>query len=249
MQRLLILTRSILLMKLRNRATLFWGFAFPVGLIVLYGAIWGGQQFGPVRAMTWLMVGVVVLNIMASAFVGDSGWLADARSRGILQRVHAAPISSATLISAYILARLVLMLLQSALIMAVAIIAFGAEISWAGLLLGVPWMLFGALVFIAIGQAIGAATPSLAATTVVGQALYFPLMFLSNLFMPIDLMPAWLAAIARWNPAYLLVDLLRPTFTLVPADHATWVKLACLLGYGLLGMIIAAATFRWEPRR
>lgn len=52
------------LMNLRNRATLFWNFAFPIGLILLYGVIWQPQ-------IAWLAVGIVALNLMSSGLLGD----------------------------------------------------------------------------------------------------------------------------------------------------------------------------------
>jgi hypothetical protein len=44
--------------------------------------------------------------------------------------------------------------------------------------------LLGAAVFFAIGQAIGSVASTPRAAAAIGQALYFPLMFISNLFVP-----------------------------------------------------------------
>src|SRR5262245_54740193 len=143
MRRFLILAKANFLMNLRNRTTLFWNFAFPIGLILLYGAIWGGQNFGPINAISWLTAGVVVLNIMSSGLLGDSTRLTNLRERGILRRVQATPLPTWQLIAAYILTRLVMVLAQGAAIIAVAALVFKAQFSWEGLATALPLAVAG----------------------------------------------------------------------------------------------------------
>jgi ABC-2 type transport system permease protein len=237
------------LMNLRDRSTLFWGFAFPIGLILLYGAIWGGATMGGVSAITWLMIGVVVLNIMASGMIGDSTWFASARDKGQLQRLHATPLPPLQLIGSYVLVRVLIGLIQAALICTVAMLVYGATMSLSGLALGFGLAVLGLVVFIILGQAVGAAAPSVRSAMAVGQVIYFPLMFLSNLFLPLEALPGWLANVSQWTPATMLVDLLRTA--LIPqmvATQAAWVNLLGLGLYGLLGLLVAVRFFRWSPR-
>lgn len=84
MRRLLVLARSFLLINLRNRTTLFWNFAFPLGLMALYGLIMGEGQADRPTMIAWLAVGIVVLNLMSSGFVGDAAWLTNMRDQGVL---------------------------------------------------------------------------------------------------------------------------------------------------------------------
>lgn len=248
MRQFLIVFRSLLMIHLRNRATLFWNFAFPVGLILLYGAIWGGQQFGNLSAMTWLTVGVVVLNIMSAGFIGDATYLTNLRDQGVLQRVQASPVRPAILIGGYVLERLVLVMVQATVVLLTAVVCFGVRIDPAGLAMGAALASAGALVFIVLGQAIAAVAPSASTAMAIGQVCYFPLMFVSNLFMPIESLPDWLARFSRYNPAFMLVDLVRPAMTPAPALYPAWSNLLGLLVYGIVGMMIAARFFRWEPR-
>src|SRR4051794_15007772 len=185
MRRFLILAKANMLMNVRNRTTLFWNFAFPVGLILLYGLLWPS-------AISWLTAGIVVLNIMSSGMLGDSARLTNLRERGILRRVQATPLPTWQMIGAYVVARLLLVLAQSAAIVATAVLVYGAEFTWGGLATALPLAIVGGLVFLALGQMISAIAPTSGAANAIGQVLYFPLMFLSNLFLPIDQMPGWL---------------------------------------------------------
>jgi ABC-2 type transport system permease protein len=249
MRRLLLLTRSLLLINLRNRTVLFWNLAFPIGLLAINGLIFAGQ--GPERAgiAAWLAVGIVILNVMSSGLIGDSAWLTTMRDQGILQRVRAAPLPSSQLVIAYGLVRMTLMLVQSALIILAALLIFGASFTWGGLAAGLLWTILGASVFVLLGQALAGVAPNAGAALVIAQSFYFPLMFISNLFTPSELLPGWLMDVSRWSPAFMLVDLVRPTIVAIEPLQAAWLNALGLLAYGALGLLVAARFFRWEPRR
>jgi ABC-2 type transport system permease protein len=241
MKRFLILSKANMLINFRNRTTMFWNFAFPIGLILLYGVIWTDQ-------IAWLAVGVVVLNLMSSGLLGDAARLANMRERGFLQRVQATPLPAWQLIASYVLTRLLLVLGQSAAIVATAVLVYHAEFTWGGLAAAVPLALAGGLVFLLIGQFISAIAPTSGAAGAIGQVVYFPLMFVSDLFLPLALLPGWLANISRWTPATMLVDLVRPALVPVPASQPAALNLAGLAIYGAVALVLAARFFRWEQR-
>ncbi|MBK9714519.1 MAG: ABC transporter permease [Kouleothrix sp.] len=249
MRRFRILSWSLLMMTLRDRSTLFWGIAFPIGLTVLYGTITAQDQAGGVAAISWLATGVVALTIMASGLVGEAGHFTEMRERGTLQRVQATPLPPLQLVSAAMLVRLLVTLLQVVLVMAVAVVGFGAQTSAGGFAAGCVLALLGAAVFFAIGQAIGSVASTPRAAAAIGQALYFPLMFISNLFVPATQLPAWVAQVARFTPAYLLVDLLRPAFIpLIPTTQAAWLDALGLAVYAVVGLALFVRFFSWAPR-
>ena len=242
MRRFVILTKANLLINIRNRTTLFWNFFFPIGLILLYGVIWPDM-------IAWLTTGIVVLNLMSSGILGDAGQMTSMRDRGILRRVQATPLPAWQLIVSYILTRLLLLILQSVAIVATAVLVYGAQFTWAGLVAALPLALVGGLVFLLIGQMVSAVAPSSGAANAIGQAIYFPLMFVSNLFLPIELLPGWLANITRWSPAAMLVDMLRPALVPVPAGQSALVNAIGLAIYGALALALAARFVRWESKR
>jgi ABC-2 type transport system permease protein len=242
MQRFLILVKANLLINLRNRATLFWNFAFPIGLILLYGVLWS-------NVITWLTAGIVVLNVMSSGMLGDSTRLTNLREQGILRRIRVTPLPTWQLIAAYVVARLVLVLAQSAAIVATAVLVYGATFTWDGLVVALPLVVVGGLVFLAIGQLISAVAPTSGAAGAIGQVIYFPLMFVSNLFVPLEQLPRWLANITQWTPATMLVDMVRPALVPIPAAQPALLNAAGLALYGLVALTLAARWFRWEPQR
>jgi ABC-2 type transport system permease protein len=249
MRRFLVLTRSMLTIELRHPAVLFWNFAFPVGVLLINATVFGAGESAPGATAAWLTAGMIVLNIMAGALLGDAARLVTVREQGILQRVQASPLPAEVLVLAYTAVRLLMVLVQAALIVAVAALALGARFAPGALPGAALLALLGALAFILMGQALAAVASSTGAASAIGQAIYFPLMFISNLFLPVELLPGWVASLARWTPAFMLVDLMRPAMVDVPAFQPGPLNLLGLALFGAGGLLIAARFFRWEPWR
>lgn len=249
MRRFLTLARYLLAINLRDRASLFWFLVFPVLLLVLLGGVlFRGMAFGDVHLPSWFMAGIVVMNILNAGLAGDSAWLVELRERGVLLRVRASPLPPAVLIGAFVTIRLLLVLVQSALIVAVGVFALGARIEWGAVAAVAGFVVLGGVAFLLLGQAIGALSPTARSAEVTQNAMFFPLLFLSDLVVQTDSFPSWLHEIRRWNPAYMLVDLVRPALTGYPAAQAAWVNLLGLGLWSALGLAVAVAFFRWAPR-
>jgi ABC-2 type transport system permease protein len=78
---------------------------------------------------------------------------------------------------------------------------------------------------------------------VVGNVVYFPMLFLSGATLPQEIMPEGIRQIAQWLPMTHLVDLMQDLWL---GDGWSWsaaLILAAMLG---VGTVVAAVTFRWE---
>ncbi|TAK68285.1 MAG: multidrug ABC transporter permease [Actinomycetota bacterium] len=73
----------------------------------------------------------------------------------------------------------------------------------------------------------------------VGQAIMMPLFFASNALYPVDVMPAWLQWVSRFNPLSYEVDALRGLLVGAPAH--LWLDAVVLLGCLVAGVCSAAA--------
>jgi ABC-2 type transport system permease protein len=71
-----------------------------------------------------------------------------------------------------------------------------------------------------------------------------PMLFLSELFMPISLLPAWLQPAARALPLTALNTLLRDILYGVPVENL-W-RLGVLAGWLLFSLFLTVRFFKWE---
>lgn len=246
MYRFLMLTKAMLLVHLRDRALLFWNLAFPVFLLFIYGAIFGGDDI--TRFMTWMMPGVLTGNLLAFGLIGSSSTMSELRVKGVLRRLQASPVPAATLIGAYVLANLFMALATAVVVILVGVFIYGVNIQPINFVLTLPMLVVTVLATVALGQVISGVAPRAGAAVAIGQLFYFGQMFITDLFMPIEFMPEWVQTFGPWLPGYAMGQLVRPAL----ADGALatdWPRhLLILTAYTAVALLLAAQLFKWEAK-
>lgn len=248
MKRFLVLTKAMTLMHLRNRSTLFWNLAFPVFLLVIYSQIFGAMDVGGTGFMAWVVPGIVVLNILAFGLISSGTLMVNMREKGVLRRLQASPMPAGQLVGSYLLVNVLIALLQSVIIIVFAALFFKTPLTITGSLWALPMIVLGILTFVALGQMISGVAATAGAAVAIGQILNFSQMFITDMIMPMDFMPAWIQKVAPYLPAYAMVQLVRPP--LVDGNLSTdlWPNLLVIAGYAIGAGLFAARLFRWTPR-
>ena len=248
MRRLLSLTQALLLIHLRNKMTLFWNLLFPLFLLFTYALIFGQEGMGGAAYITWILPGVIVLNILSFGLLGSASTMVEMRERGVLRRLQATPMPAAGLMGAYLAVNLLLCLLQSFVLIAAAVLALGFRPETSALLMVIPTIVAATLLSISIGQVVSGVAVKAGVALALGQTLYFSQMFTTDLVIPLDMLPPWLQAAAVYLPGYSMVQLVRP-----PLVSASWPPeivfyLALTFGYIVVTSAAAAFLFRWAPK-
>ena len=241
MKRFLILTKAIFLMHLRNGFVLFWNFAFPVLLMLIYGVVMS-------QYMDYMTPGVIVLNALSFGLVGSSNMMLEMREKGFLRRLQASPLPAGQLIGSYLLVNLLIGILQSTLIIIAGVLLYKVPVSALSLALAYPMILAGLLAFMALGGIISGVAAKAGTATAVGMTIYSSLMFISDMVFPLDMLPNWLRNVVPYLPAYPVVQLVRSALLEATLDPKWLTHLFLLIAYGLGATFIAAKLFRWEPK-
>lgn len=248
MRRWLILTKALLLMQLRNKMTLFWNLLFPLSLLTIYALIFGQEQMGGAAYVAWILPGVIVLNILSFGLLGGASTMVEMRERGVLRRLQATPVPAAGLLGAYLAVNLLLCLLQSLALIAAAVLALGFRPAPSALLLAVPMILAATLLSISLGLVVSGVAVKAGVAVALGQTLYFSQMFVTDLVIPLAMLPPWLQAAAVYLPGYSMVQLVRPPLLSGSWPPGAGFYLALTLGYIVVSSAAAARLFRWTPK-
>ena len=241
MKRFLILTKAIFLMHLRNGFVLFWNFAFPVLLMLIYGVVMS-------QYMDYMTPGVIVLNALSFGLVGSSNMMLEMREKSVLRRLQASPLPAGQLIGSYLLVNLLIGILQSTLIIIAGVLLYKVPVSGLSLALAYPMILAGLLAFMALGGIISGVAAKAGTATAVGMTIYSSLMFISDMVFPLDMLPNWLRNVVPYLPAYPVVQLVRSALLDAALDPKWITHLLLLATYGIGATLIAAKLFRWEPK-
>lgn len=197
--------------------------------------------------MDTFLPGILAMSLMNSGIIGLSTAFVNYRERGILRRIKVTPFPLTSFILARVLSQVVMAVLQSVILVAMAWALFDFQ-PRGNLALTFLTILVGALAFLAIGFAISGISPNAETAASYANLITFPMLFLSGIFFSMSNAPTWLQPITKILPLPYLVDALRDVMTYGRGLTTVWVDLVVLVGVFLVAMVIAVRFFRWESR-
>jgi ABC-2 type transport system permease protein len=223
------------LLTLRRGESLLVTILIPLGLLVFFAS--ASILPSGSRSIHFLLPGTIALAIISTGLVSLGIATAYERYYGVLKLLGASPLPRWALITAKLIAVLVLELVQIAVLVAVAALFYGwrAPASIPGALAAI---LLGSAAFAGLGLAMAG---RLRAEMTLGAAngLFLLFLLLGGLFVPLGRLPAAIGPIATVLPAHALAGALRGA----PLHSTAWVV---LIGWAVLAPGLAALTFRWE---
>lgn len=229
---------------LRERVGPFWGFAFPVVLLAILGALGGSKRdakLGATLAATYVPI-AIAFSIAMLALNAMPPVLGTYREKGILRRLSTTPVPPSRLLAAQVTINGVTAAASSVLVLIVGRLAFNVGLpSQVGGFV-IAWLLTAAGLF-SIGLTIAALATSGRAASAVGGICFFPLIFFAGLWVPRAVMPAALRDISDYTPLGAGVGALqRSSVGLWPHPLQLIVLAAWTVVFGAL----AVRYFRWE---
>jgi ABC-2 type transport system permease protein len=230
---------------LREPVSLFFVFALPLGLMLVFGLPQRGSTTsgeGQHAQLTFLPSLALGLTIGMLALFTLPMALGIYRERRVLRRLATTPVNPALLLVAQVVVNLV-MGIAGAVVTAIGVRYLLDQPAPANAPAFVLAFLLGVACLFAIGLLIAALAPSARAAQSIGPALFFPLLFLAGAWLPRDQMPTVLARIGDYSPLGATVDTIAAAWA---GDTPSWPQLLALALTALLGCVLATRFFRWE---
>lgn len=203
----------------------------------------------PVQSMDLRMVDFLLSGILAMALMqlGLFGAMraVSLRERKVLKSLGATPLRRGLLLVSEVVVRMGMALIQTFLIVLIGYVVFHVKIlgSWLVLLGAV---LLGALTFVSMGYMLAAFPRTEEAGIGLVQVVQFPMMFLSGIFFPVEIMPSFLRPVVNAMPLSYLADLLRQIMVAAPPEYSMATDIAVLGGWAVVSFLVAARFWRWE---
>jgi ABC-2 type transport system permease protein len=169
------------------------------------------NTFGVTDYFSYMAVGMVSMIVMTTTMFSGMSIVWDHRL-GFLDKVVSTPVSRAAIIFAKVLNATLRAVFQATVILALAYL-LGLQLSSTFTLLNLLGV-YAAIFLLGVGLASVFIAFSLRSTRMerpmqIISLITMPLMFASNTFFPLSLMPDWIQAVAKVNPLTYLTDAVR----------------------------------------
>jgi ABC-2 type transport system permease protein len=192
-----------------------------------------------------VLLGLVGLGIMTNSIISIAVKISVYRNQSILKRMLVTPLPIWKYFASEITAHLVLALVQAAIILAVGVFIFGANIygnlGWIFVI-----VLLGSLVFLNIGFILSAWANTPSAASGMGNALALPMIFFAGTFFSTASLPWILPQVAQALPLTPMLSALRQVAIDSASIWEVWPQLAIMGAWVVATALAAIKVFRFS---
>jgi ABC-2 type transport system permease protein len=199
------------------------------------------QKAGQGNYVQFIAPGIVGMSILFSSIFSGIGLIWD-RQFGFLKETLVAPVPRLQIMVGRTLGGATVALLQGLLVLTVCLIAGFRPENLADLPLAFLFMALIAIVFAALGTAIGSTLRDMQGFQMIMNFLVMPIFFLSGALFPLANLPTALAVATRIDPLSYGIDGLRGAFIGV-THFGVLTNIAVLLAVGCCFLALGARAF------
>jgi ABC-2 type transport system permease protein len=237
----------------RNPAAAFFTLVFPIMFLVIFSVIFGNNQMRlaggvTVNVATFYVPAIATFSVITACYTNIAMGLAFSRDAGVLKRTRGSPLPAWAFLFGRIVHSVLIALLLVAICAAFGAIFYHATLPTRTLPAFLLTLVIGASAFCALGIAMTAAIPNADAAPAVVNASILPLLFISNVFIPLNNPPAWLDFISKVFPVRHFADALIGSFFALNGSGLQGRDVLIVGVWGLAGLLISLRFFSWEPR-
>jgi ABC-2 type transport system permease protein len=225
----------------------FFTLALMPMILVLLGAIFGNEPspaFGGAGFLDISVPGFIALVIAISAIMSMPMAVTNYRERGILRRYRATPVSPAAVLGAQLVTQFAMTALGMLLLILIGRVFF--HMRFEGNVASVlAAFTLGCLSFFSIGLLLAGVLPNVRMGTVIGNVVLQPMVYLSGVTIPKEVMSEGMQKAIRFNPLTHVATLLQGMWRGDAwSQHQSEVLILGVLM--IVSGIIAVKVFRWE---
>lgn len=196
----------------------------------------------------YTLPGILALVLVQIGLMGTAMPLIGLRQGGVLRQLSATPLPRGVLAASQVALRLTLALIQVVILVllghfALGVALAGGAFTWLAVLL---LSALGALVMIALGYLLAARVRTVESGNGLVTAVFMLLVFLSGLFFPLDIAPAWMKTVSAIVPSTYMADALRQVMVGATPQFSLGIDVAAMVAFLAVLSVAAVRVFQWE---
>ena len=184
----------------RNPAAAFFTIVFPLMFLVIFNLVFGDvgtdDQGEPVNTANFFVPGIVAFAVVGACYTNVAMGISFSRDGGLLKRVRGTPLPSWSYLFGRIAHSVLIAILLVVIVTSAGVLFYDVDVPTNTLPAFVVALVVGAATFCTLGLAITSVIPNADASPAIVNASILPLLFISDVFIPLDGAPAWLTTLA-----------------------------------------------------
>lgn len=234
-----IIGRNQLMIQVRNPLWLFFGLFQPIVYLLLFSPFLSGIADAPGfpsdNALQFFVPGLLIMNVLFGAGFAGFELIGQLRS-GFIERIRVTPISRMAVALGLVFRTPIVILVQSAVLVVVALF-MGFRMDFWGMHLIILLMILIGITMASVSYSIALVTREEGALAAVTNFFTLPLMLLSGIMLPVAFAPKIIQNVSIIDPFRYAVDASRALVNGNLGDSAVFWAL------GIFAILAAAALF------
>lgn len=200
------------------------------------------EQFSTVELY---VPGITAAFIMTNGIIALTVTTTEFKRRGIIKRLSITPLTKLDWIIGNVLSQTLLNLMLAGIMIGVGWVLFDVRIIPD--VFSIIIILLGSIMFSGIGMILSGFIKDVEAASAIGNAIAFPMMFLSGTYFPLELMPSYIQTISKALPLTYFSEGLKYSM-LYKYPEGIFTNMAILAVLAVVFIIIGALVTRWKGK-
>jgi ABC-type multidrug transport system permease subunit len=197
------------------------------------------------RYIDFVVPGLLGMNLMGSAMWGLGFSIVEARQKKLLKRMVASPMPKWQYLAAFLLSRLVMLLIEVAVFLTFTRVVFGVPFRGSLVELGIL-CLMTSLAFSALGLLTASRARTTEAVSGLMNLVMLPMWILSGIFFSASRFPALIQPFVRALPLTAAIDAIRGNMLQGMSMSQQTAPVTILLAWVVVPFAVSLKIFRWR---
>jgi len=199
----------------RDRRAAFFALVFPAMFLAIFGALNGGTTLDVRDHLSFIdfyTPGIMAYAVLLICFNSTALIFASLRTDGTLKRVRTTPLPWLAYVTGAVVSTTIVLVISIVLLFALGVPVFGAHVPGAKMVGLLATLALGAVAFTTLGIAASRLIKSPSNGGGLLSVVTLPMVFISNIWFPLDGAAAWIQDVAKAMPLRPLADGMQAAF-------------------------------------
>jgi len=189
--------------------------------------------------------GITAAFIMTNGIIALTATTTEFKRRGIIKRLSLTPLTKIDWIVGNVLSQTLLNLMLTGIMIALGWVIFNVRVIPDAL--SIILILLGSIMFSGMGMTLSGFIKDVEAASAIGNAIAFPMMFLSGTYFPLEIMPSYVQMISKVLPLTYFSEGLKHAM-IYQNPEGVYINMAIVAVLAVVFIIVGSLVTRWKEK-